>query len=82
MTNTDVIRKLIGKINPVGETNTDNERIENLKAMCELVNELVSDIVDVSRNNQNAQEFSVKRASAKSYIFLVGLRDELNIHLI
>lgn len=31
MTNTDVIKKLIGKINTIGETNTDNERFENLK---------------------------------------------------
>ena len=42
MTNTDVVKKLIGKINPIGETNTDNERFENLKAMCELVNNLIT----------------------------------------
>ncbi|GAI86093.1 unnamed protein product, partial [marine sediment metagenome] len=37
-----VVKKLIGNINPVGETNTDNERFENLKIICELTNKLLT----------------------------------------
>ena len=42
MTVHEIVNKLIGNINPVGETNTDNDRFENLKAKCELVNLLIS----------------------------------------
>lgn len=70
MTNTDVVKKLIGNINPVGETNTDNERFENLKEMCELVNNLIECIDDVSYNNRNSHEASIKRASVYASDFL------------
>lgn len=70
MTHVEIIQKLIGPINPVGETNADNQRFENLKAMCELVNELVSNIDDVGYKNRNAYEFSVKRAAEYASNFL------------
>ena len=70
MTNTDVVKKLIGKINPIGETNADNERFENLKAMCELVNNLIMEIDDMAYRNKDAREFSVKRASEYASNFL------------
>lgn len=70
MTNTDVVKKLIGKITPVGETNTDNERFENLKAMCELVDNLITDIDDMAYMNKDSREFSVKRASEYASNFL------------
>ena len=38
---TDIIKKLIGNINPIGETNTDNERFENLKELCYLVQNFI-----------------------------------------
>ncbi len=44
----EIVVKLIGWINPVGETNTDNDRFENLKESVELINALVSDLVAVS----------------------------------
>jgi len=78
MTNTDVINKLIGNINPVGETNTDNERFENLKAMCELVNNLIVDIDDMAYRNKDAYEFSKKRASEYAKKFLtetIGIKE-------
>ena len=70
MTYTEIVSKLIGNINPIGETNTDNERFENLKQICELVNNLVSQIDSVSYENRNSNEFSVKRASDYASEFL------------
>jgi len=70
MTNTDVIKKLIGNINPIGETDTDNERFENLKEMCDLVNNLITDIDDMAYSNRNSHQFSVKRASEYASEFL------------
>ena len=59
----EIVTKLVGKINPVGETNTDNERFENLKVMCELVVNLIVDIDTVGYYNRTAHEFSKKRAA-------------------
>lgn len=38
----EIVENLIGKINPVGETNEDEIRFENLKLMCDLTNSLIS----------------------------------------
>lgn len=70
MTHLDIVNKLIGPIRPVGETNTDNERFENLKVLCQLVDELVREIDAVGYNFQNSHEFSVKRASDYASKFL------------
>lgn len=58
----EVAKKLLGPINPIGETNADIERFENLKTACELVNKLLTDIDEVATNNKGRQEFSMKRA--------------------
>lgn len=58
----EVVKKLIGNINPVGETNTDNERFENLKTATELVDKLLTDIDAVATNNEGRVEYSMNRA--------------------
>ena len=63
MTHLEIIKKLIGEIRPVGETNTDNARFENLKTLCNLVDELVGEIDGVGYDFQNNHQFSMKRAS-------------------
>ena len=70
MTHHEIVKKLIGEIRPVGETNTDNERFENLKVMCDLVNNLILDIDDMAFTNKDAYQFSVKRASEYASNFL------------
>jgi hypothetical protein len=67
---TKIITKLIGSIEPVGETNTDNERFENLKAQCKLVEELVMRIQYVANSNKDRHENSMKRASDYADLFL------------
>lgn len=58
----EVVKKLIGDINPIGETNTDNERFENLKKMTDLVDRLLFDIDIVATENIKRPEYSMKRA--------------------
>ena len=65
----DVVKKLIGKIEPVGETNEDNKRFENLKNMCELVDKLMYDIFQVYKDNQHSNEYSVKRSADHAKYF-------------
>lgn len=70
LTTKEIVETLIGKIRPVGETNTDTQRFENLKEMCELVNELVSEIDSVSYDFKDSYEHSVKKSSEYAKNFL------------
>ena len=58
----DIVQKLIGPTIPVGETNTDDARFENLKELTDLVNSLLSDIDSIAYEFKDRYEFSVKRA--------------------
>lgn len=69
----DVVKKLIGKIEPIGETQEDERRFNNLKDMCDLVNKLVSDIDDVAFGNKNRHEHSMKNAGLYASKFLDDL---------
>ena len=62
MTYTDIVKKLIGPVSPVGETNQDELRFENLKELCELVENLTQVLVDISDSNKHAHEYSIKRS--------------------
>lgn len=66
----EVINKLVGAINPVGESHTDGQRFENLKVMCDIVNDLVRQIDDVSYRNRDAYESSIQKASKYANTFL------------
>ena len=74
----EVIKKLIGEVDPVGETYTDNERFENLKAVTELVDKLLTDINDVDRLNKESYQFSKKRAGifASKFLKKIGIRED------
>lgn len=78
MTNTDVVKKLIGEIRPVGDTNEDNKRFENLKSMCELVKELLYEIDNTSCSYPFSKEFSIRRNCDYGINFLkeVGFRTD------
>ena len=76
MTVYDVVKKLIGEINPIGETNEDARRFENLEKMVILVDTLIGEIDKVAANNKNRQEYSLKKSGqfADKY-----LKDDLGI---
>lgn len=57
----EIVKKLVGPIKPIGETNTDHERYKNLKVMTELVDRLVFDIDHIIPNKDRV-EYSMKRA--------------------
>lgn len=73
----EIVMSLVGNIDPIGETTTDNERFENLKCLCDLVNVLVGKIDNVSYSNKDSKEYSVKRASEYADKFLT---DNLGIN--
>jgi hypothetical protein len=59
----ELIKKFIGPIDPIGESEEDNIRYENLKKTKLLVESLVADIEYVYRRGKDSPHFSVKRAS-------------------
>ena len=73
----DVVTKLIGPIDPVGETYEDKKRYENLKEMTDLVDGLMRDIYHVSRNVERV-EHSMNKAGTHAQSFLNIMRDYTN----
>lgn len=72
-----IVYKVVGNISPVGETNVDNERFENLQEFVELVHALVWDLHAVSHCTNN-HEYSMKRAGQFAKLALEQLRDVLD----
>ena len=72
----EINKKLIGKIEPQGETNIDNERFDNLKEMIDLTFKLIDEIVLVARHS-NRSEFSISRAGKEANEFINSLRERL-----
>jgi hypothetical protein len=72
----DVVRKLVGPIDPIGSTHVDEDRYKNLVAMTDLVDRLLSDI-DRVIPNRTRQEASMKRAGeyAKQFFDHVGIEE-------
>ena len=66
----DVVLKLIGSVDPVGESNADDRRFENLKVLCELTEHLVCVIDDVSYRNKDRAEYSMSRAGKYAFDFI------------
>lgn len=68
----ELVKLLIGDIIPIGETNIDDKRFENLKEMISLVESLLREIENVSYMNKRP-EYSVKRSGEFAYNFLKNL---------
>ncbi len=58
----ELVKKLVGEIEPVGETHIDDKRFENLKKIIELMDNLLTEIDDIYFQNKDKQEYSIKRA--------------------
>jgi hypothetical protein len=72
----EVIEKLVGPIDPVGETTVDEKRFENLKTAILIVDKMIYDICFVSRSSIS-HEHSVKRSGEHAKKYLEDLSSEL-----
>lgn len=77
MTNFDVVKKLIGPINPIGCSSRDAERFENLKNMIELMDQIHSEIDDIAYRNRDCKEQSIKRSVdfINDYLDKIGIKE-------
>jgi hypothetical protein len=77
MTLEEIILKLVGPIEPIGDSRVDEERFENLNNLCDLVDHLVSYIDHVGCNKDRV-ECSMRRAGEYADNFLsetLGIKD-------
>ena len=72
----EIVQKLVGSITPAGESNLDTKRLENLKIMCGLIEDLVYEVNYVSRN-KDRYESSMKVMGEYADKFLRNLKEEL-----
>jgi len=58
----EVVKRLTGRIDPIGETYEDNRRFANLKTLIELTDKLLTEIDEVATENKDRREYSMQRA--------------------
>ncbi len=79
MDNHDVVKKLVGKIQPQGESNTDEIRFSNLESMTKLITQLIQDVDRVAQENKDKQEYSMKKSGEFASKYLEEISEELSI---
>ena len=65
----EIVMKLVGPVQPVGETNIDARRLENMKELTQLVDQLLGQIENASRYADKA-EASVKEIGQHARNFI------------
>ena len=65
----ETICTLVGPIEPMGETNADARRIENIRVLTELVDMLLDDIQDVTRFVQRPED-SIRQIADHAAAFM------------
>ncbi len=73
MTHTDVIKKLIGPVRPIGETNADDERLKNLHEMMDVMQFMYWELRSIAAN-KDAGEYSISLAGKEAHNFLENLK--------
>ena len=76
----EVVRALIGKIKPVGKTETDGIRLDNLEQMIATVDILLDDILEVATLSDKP-EYSVSRAGKRAEDYLSMLYDTIKEYM-
>lgn len=72
-----IIDALNGSVKPVGETNEDNKRFDNLKTLEEIIDCLLDD-VQMLIPNRNRCEYSMNRVSDEAVGYLREVRSRID----
>lgn len=73
----EIVKKLIGSIEPLGDSQIDEKRYENLIEHVYLISDLIESLIFVSKY-KDSYEASVKQLGARAYAELLELRDCIN----
>ena len=73
-----VVLKLVGPTFPIGETNEDEHRFQNLQELTKLVDLLLRDIDQIATLNVDRVEFSMKRSGQYCHEFMdkIGISND------
>lgn len=88
----EVVEKLIGSIQPVGDASRDPQRLKNINILCEVAESLVGDIHDIAIDHEYTSLGSVKPIAERAMRFMTDNRvsksydkqdlvDELSHHI-
>lgn len=69
----EVVRKLIGGVDAIGETNHDNRAYENLNVMIDVCNALLDDIYIASKT-KDCPQYSMKQIGCHAHGFIEDLK--------
>lgn len=73
MTTFEMIKRLIGEVEPIGDSAIDEKRLVNLKELCDLTGQLIFEINRIS--NMESDLHSVKQAADYARIFIIELKE-------
>ena len=69
----DIVNKLTGQIDPVGETNEDKKRLINLEAKIDLIEKILFEF-SIAAQSHDRLESSVQAIGTKARSFLIELQ--------
>ena len=72
----EIVIRLVGDIQPLGDHNIDQQRLQNLKTLNDLVEELLSRIISVA-HEANRQEASIRNIGKCAKEFLLDITERL-----
>lgn len=76
MTHSEIVRKLIGNINPVADAAIDKERLENLEVYLQLFEDMLLDISFVAREKDSPYA-STRKIGEIADKFLQNIKEEI-----
>lgn len=73
----EIVEKLTGPIQPVGESNADHERLKNIDKVIELTESLVDDLIQAAQN-ASRYEASMKAIGVRARTALHEIMDNID----
>jgi hypothetical protein len=77
----EIIKKIIGQIQPCGDSNIDEERVNNLADHIKITKNLINDLIEVSQF-KDKPEYSMKKIGDTAYKSLVEIKNVLEENII
>ena len=74
----EVVKKLVGDIEPVGSEHTDKPSFENLKVMVKLMDDIHTDLDMIAYENKDAYQDSIKKTVdyINKFFDRIGFKEE------
>lgn len=78
MTHIEIIEKLIGPIEPVGDSAIDEKRLGNIDEYLNLFDEMYGKLISIHMRNKGMHQHSIKEVVKCIETRLSGIKEDLN----